>query len=300
MLRLSPPLRSDAAVSLTYATPDLSRPKQAMIRSIEFASGVGRLKRAYVGSRAALAAGEDFHDLAIRLLDLTITGSLEALARVPRDGPVLVVANHPYGVLDGLVLGWLIRRIRSDAKILAHSALYQLPEARDFVLPIDFAGTPEAEAIMLASRKAALDWLRQGHVIGIFPAGAVATTTRPLTGPALDLPWAPFAGKLALTARPTIVPVYFEGQNSRLFQLASHISQALRQSLLFHETIRRRGTKVRLHVGEPIPPADWQHLTTREALVSEMRRRTFALAPADGERLITPGRLRIAEKRPAR
>ena len=121
-------------------------------------------------------------------------------------------------------------------------------------------------------------WLREGHAIGIFPGGGVSTSEKPLRGPAVDLPWAPFTAKLLRASRATVVPVFFVGQNSRLFQLASHLSLTLRLSLVFRETARRIGSRLKVRVGEPIPFEEIAHIEDRTELVRELRKRTFALA----------------------
>ena len=168
--------------------------------------------------------------------------------------------------------------MRPDTKVLANSVLCQAPDARDNLLPVDFAETREARETNVRSRLAAQAWLHQGHAIGIFPGGGVSTTERPLKGPAVDLPWAPFTAKLIRPSRATVVPVYFVGQNSRLFQLASHLSLTLRLSLVFRETARRIGTSLKVRVGRPLHFDEIVHLEDRTALVQELRKRTFDLA----------------------
>jgi putative hemolysin len=123
---------------------------------------------------------------------------LRRTARVPRSGPVLFVANHPFGVVDGLLMGDLATRIRPDTKMMTHSLLCQVPEAREFLLPVDFGGTPEAVQTSAMTRRRCVEWLRGGHAVAVFPAGSVSTSVTPLVGPAVDAAWHPFAAKLAL------------------------------------------------------------------------------------------------------
>ncbi len=117
-----------------------------------------------------------------------------------------------------------------------------------------------------------------------------------MKGPAVDLPWAPFTAKLLRMSGATVVPVYFVGQNSRLFQLASHLSLTLRLSLVFRETARRIGSKLKVRVGAPIPFADIAHIEDRGELVMELRKRTFDLARLEDVK-DHPGNLHMREAR---
>jgi putative hemolysin len=209
---------------------------------------------------------------------------------------VLFIANHPYGVLDGITLTWLATKVRPDTKVLANDVLCQAPEARDNLLPVAFAPTREARETNVRSRIEAQSWLRDGHAIGIFPGGGVSTSEKPMKGPAVDLPWAPFTAKLLRMSKATVVPVYFVGQNSRLFQLASHLSLTLRLSLVFRETARRIGSRLKVRVGAPVPFEEIAHIEDRDGLVMELRKRTFDLARA-GDVKNHPGNLHLREAR---
>lgn len=277
-----PEKAKESKVRFSYSTPDQPRLQRAVIQAIEKMGGQGRLKKLYKQHKDSTLNGENFFDAAIRLLRLQVEYDAEMLARTPSEGPVLFISNHPYGVLDGITLAWLATKVRPDCKVLANDVLCQAPEAANNLLPVAFAPTREARETNVRSRLAAQAWLKQGHAIGIFPGGGVSTTEKPLRGPAVDLPWAPFTAKLLRMSQATVVPVFFVGQNSRLFQLASHLSLTLRLSLVFRETARRIGTNLRVRVGQPIPFSELAHMTDRTMLVKELRRRTFALAlPGD-------------------
>jgi putative hemolysin len=208
----------------------------------------------------------------------------DTLAEVPKTGPIVFISNHPYGVLDGITLTWLALQVRPDTKVLAGEVLCQAPEASANLLPVSFAPTREARETNVNSRRQAQEWLKAGHAVGIFPGGGVSTSERPHKGQAVDLAWAPFTAKMIRMSKATVVPVFFTGQNSRLFQLASHMSLTLRLSLVFRETARRIGTDLPVRVGKPIPFSEIEHLTDRDELVAELRKRTYALArPSDIE-----------------
>ena len=219
---------------------------------------------------------------AVRLLAISIDTDETAWAKIPTDRPVLFIANHPFGVIDGLLMGHLATRIRPDIKILTHSLLCQPPEVRDYMLPIDFGGTPEALQTSVLTRRRAVDWLNSRHSVAIFPAGSVSTAQNAFSGPALDVAWHPFVAKLTRVPDLLIVPVYFHGQNSRLFHLMSYLHYALRVALIFRETTRRIGTTVKVSVGDPLPASGLPHGRGRDSVVRELRRRTLALAGRDG------------------
>lgn len=266
------------SVRFSYSTEDQPLIQRAVIQAIEKIGGQRKLKKLYEEHQLSLKRGESFFDAAVRLLRINVQYDEQALAATPTHGAVVFISNHPYGVLDGIILTWLALKVRPDTKVLANSVLCQAPEARENLLPVDFAETREARETNVNSRMTAQKWLRAGHAIGIFPGGGVSTSEKPLKGPAVDLPWAPFTAKLIRQSHATVVPVYFVGQNSRLFQLASHLSLTLRLSLVFRETARRIGTSLRVRIGQPIPFDEIAQIEDRAELVQELRKRAFDLA----------------------
>jgi putative hemolysin len=262
----------------SYSTLDQHWLQRFIIQTVEIVGGRRKLKRLYSQHVDNMKRGEGFFDSAMRLLNVRVSYDDAALAAIPKTGPVIFISNHPYGVLDGITLTWLALKARPDTKVLANDVLCQSPEASAHLLPVAFSPTREARETNVRSRLAAQTWLKQGHAIGIFPGGGVSTTEKPLEAQAVDLPWAPFTAKLARASGATIVPVFFTGQNSRLFQIASHLSLTLRLSLVFRETARRIGTDLGVRIGQPIAFDEISHLTSREELILELRRRTFSLA----------------------
>lgn len=263
----------------SYSVPEYPPLKRFMIRAIETAGGGRRLKRLYYDKIDGQERPHvDFFDLVIDAMQLTVETNWAQLQKVPKEGPVLFVANHPFGVLDGITLTWLAKQVRPDVKVLAHSTLCQIPSAKPNLLPIDFGKSDEAQRITLGSRVAAQSWLRGGGAVGIFPGGGVSTSLRPFRGEAVDPPWHPFTAKLIKGAKATVIPIYFSGQNSRLFQLASHISYTLRVSLMFHETARLKGNRLQIGIGDPIPHAELSDFSDRQSLVRHLRAATLGLA----------------------
>jgi len=252
-------LQSQDRIEFTYSTPSQPIHQRGFIKTVE-------------------AIGRDFFQAAVDLMQLRVAADERALDRVPKTGPVVFVANHPYGVLDGIVLTWLARKSRPDVKVIANHVLCQAPDAKDNLLPIDFSGTETALKTNIETRKTAIKSLEEGGAVGIFPAGGVAVSLKPYRGPAVDTAWHSFAAKMINRTGATVVPVYFGGQNSRLFQIASHLSPTLRLSLFFYETARRIGSEVEFVVGDPITPEEIKTFENRDELTRALRMRTFSLA----------------------
>jgi putative hemolysin len=247
----------------------------------------------YIQNQRFPRAGESFWQAAVRALALDVRYDPEALAAFPKSGPVVVVANHPYGVLDGIAISWLISKARPDFVVLTNAVLARAPEVQGFMLPIDFSETEEARRTNLASRAAARAQLEKGGVVVVFPAGAVSTAPDKLgRKPAVDSRWQPFVSQLIQRSKASVVPVWFGGQNSRLFQVASHLSYTLRVSLFFHEVRARIGTSLPVVIGAPIPFGSLAPVKDRQALADDLRGRVYALAPAaekpTGRKLLRP------------
>lgn len=265
-------------IDFTYSTPSQPLPVRGFIKTVEAIGGQRRLKALYDQFVEDYTDTRDFFQAAIDLMQLQILADETPLDRVPKSGPVVFIANHPYGVLDGIVLTWLCRKARPDVKVMANHVLCQAPDAAGNLLPVDFSGTPEARQTNIDTRKIAINSLAQGGAIGIFPAGGVGASEKPHRGPAVDTAWHPFAAKMIKMSGATVVPIYFGGQNSRLFQIASHFSSTLRLSLFFFETARRIGSEVEFAVGEPISPEEIKTFPDRQQLMRNLRMRTFNLA----------------------
>jgi putative hemolysin len=266
----------------SYAAPTDPPVKRGLIRLVEVATGQPRLKRMYLDNQRNPRAGESFFAAAVRKLELDVRYDAAALRRIPAEGPVVVVANHPYGVLDGMVISWLIEKVRRDFVVLTNAVLARAPEVRGHILPIDFSGTDEATRTNLESRAAARAFLERGGAVVVFPAGGVSTAPDKLgLRPAVDSRWQPFVAALIQRARATVVPIWFGGQNSRLFQIASHVSLTLRLSLIFREVKTRIGATLPVAIGEPIAFAALAAIRDRQALADHLREATYALARRD-------------------
>lgn len=263
--------------TFSYAAPDDPWPKRKLIRAIERMTGQPYLKAIYDDNRAHPVAGETFFDAAVRRLDLRIDCNADMLARWPKSGPLVIVANHPFGVLDGLIICHLVSKVRDDFRVLTNSVLYRAEEIRSFLLPVDFADTQAALETNLRTRAEAKLHLTKGGCLVVFPAGGVSTTPSLWDKRAVDAEWKTFTGRLIAQAQAPVASVFFAGQNSRLFQIASHISLTLRLSLLFKEIYDRIGTEVRVRVSDVMAFDSFPAGLDRQNFMRILRERTYAL-----------------------
>ncbi len=271
-------------VRFSYSKPDDIFWKRFIIRGIERLTGQPQLERLYrCWSADDDHQGDNVFKAGLRLMNIALHVNKQALLKAPTEGALLIIANHPFGVVDGLAVMELALRIRPDVKIMVHSLLCKPPEANGYLLPVDFGGTPEARATSAATRRRTVDWLERGHCVVIFPSGGVATAQKPFTANATDSAWHEFVARLARIPKLKILPIFFHGQNSRIFQIASHIHYALRVALLFRESARRMGGAIAATVGAAIEADTLPHAQGRKAVVKHLRKVTFALGGQDGE-----------------
>lgn len=267
-----------AAREISYAYTARSRAGRALIRGIENLTGRPRLIRMALGYDREVAAGRDFWEVMQERYRLRLSPTAEDLARVPREGPLVVVANHPFGILDGLAMGRILSMTRGDFRIVAHQVFHRAADLARVILPIDFAETREAQAVNLATRKAALEYLGRGGCIGIFPGGTVSTSLRPF-GRAADPAWRTFTAKMAQKPGVTVLPIYFHGQNSRVFQIASHLHPSLRVALLISEFDRCVGGEAQVRIGAPLSPEELARFRgDAKALMAYLRAATYRLS----------------------
>src|SRR5215510_10988351 len=191
----------------SYASDEVGPLAQRLIRVVEKLTGQPLIRRLYEQYRLLQRPPELFWQDAITALKLDVRLSREPSLILPAKGPLALIANHPFGVVDGMILCWMVSRIRSDYMIMTHSILYRAPEVRPHILPVDFSGTREALQMNLRSRAEAKRLLQRGGVLIVFPSGGVAKS-RTFRGPAEDLEWGPLAAKLILRSGADVLPVF--------------------------------------------------------------------------------------------
>ena len=275
----SPFCRAMSSYVLSYASPRDPWWKRGMMRAIEDISGRRGLLPLYHRWSAEVAgkSPRQWRDL-LELIDTRLEVNAPHWPAEAAGAPLVIVANHPFGIGDGIAILALAEQLGRPYRVLVHSDLMRIPELRPHALAIDFAETREAITANLRTRMEAFRLLREGVAIIVFPAGAVATADD-LFGKAEELPWKTFTARLIQQAEASVLPVYFEGQNSALFHWVSRWSETLRLSLLVAEFRRFVGATVKAHVGAPVPFAELAHRGDRRALTEELYVRIQRLAP---------------------
>jgi len=215
------------------------------------------------------------------------------LERIPAKGPLVAVANHPFGVLDGAALAVLLLRARPDVKILTNSLLEGIPELHEHCIFVDPFHTPSSPDKNVKPLKQALGWLRQGGALAVFPAGEVSqwnVREAQVTDPA----WNSVAARLVRKTGASALPVYFCGRNSVTFQLLGLINPRLRTLFLLQEFLQQRDKDVQVRVGGAIPAELITTLDSDEEATEYLRLRTYLLSYRGKKAISLPTKMRAA------
>ncbi|WP_293572973.1 lysophospholipid acyltransferase family protein [Phaeobacter sp.] len=270
--------------TLTYANSFDDRWTSFAIRAIEWFTGkltILRMVRKFERSNAEYR-GQKFWRGALNTMGIDLVTPEEQIARIPKDGPVVVVANHPHGMVDGMIFADLIGRVRQDYRILTRSVLTGLDEAAtSFMIPVPFPHDPEAQRKMVEMRSQAMAYLKDGGVVALFPSGVVMSSDS-MFGPAIEREWNVFTAQLIRRSGARVVPIYFPGSNSRWYQMANRISPILRQGLLLHEIVRSCNKPQAPVVGKPISDEHMERLQSDpRGFMAWLREHTMQLGASE-------------------
>jgi putative hemolysin len=258
----------------------------AMRRPISKFLKLGLLNDIYQRSTTGGQGGEvaPFLDSALRNLNVEVCLSQEDRERLPSEGPAVVVANHPFGVVEGMILSLLLRRARPDAKIMANYLLSYIPEMRDMLFMVDPFGRDASARKNIGPLKDCIRFVKNGGMIGVFPAGEVASvklSKRMVADPA----WSPTVARIVKISGAKVIPVFFEGGNGALFHLMGLIHPRLRTAMLPRCNLRTKERRIHCAVGSPIPHEKLAKFRTDDEVIQYMRFRTYLLK----HRLEKPG-----------
>ena len=223
---------------LSYASTFTNPTQRIIIQTIEHLTGKLRLLRKIRRFEAmGVPHGQAFWKQALDVMGIELKTPQEQIDRIPKDGPLIITSNHPHGLVDGMVLAELIGRVRTDYKILTRSLLTGITEIDQFMIPVPFPHEEDALEKNLVMRKDAMNHLKGGGVVILFPSGVVGAS-KTAFGPVVEEQWNPFTAKMIQRSQAKVLPVFFPGGNSRWYQVANQISPTLRQSLLLFEVVK--------------------------------------------------------------
>lgn len=269
--------------SLTYANSFDTPLTAFIIRTIEWFTGklsILRMIRKF--EKRGAPTGQAFWRAALDTMGIDLLTPDDQLDNIPTDGPVVVVANHPHGLVDGMILADLIGRRRTDYKILTRALLTGIDEvAASYMISVPFPHEPDAQRKSVEMRAKAMAHLKEGGLISVFPSGVVASSDS-LMGPAIEREWNVFTAQMIRRSGAQVVPIYFPGSNSRWYQMANRVSATLRQSLLLHEVVHSCNNPQKPVVGAPISAERMKMLESDpRGFMTWLREHTLSLADGD-------------------
>lgn len=253
----------------------LPRPLLPLARlSLERILSVDKLNTVYA---EIVRRGGNFACEALNALGVSMDVPQGDPARIPREGPAIVVANHPYGGIEGIALLAFLLSIRPDVRLLANSILHRIPQLREHLIFVDPFGTSQSPQANVRGLKQAMQWVERGGLLAVFPAGEVSHMNLSTLHVA-DAEWSPTIARIVRRSGAPVVPVHFEGRNRALFQLAGLIHPRLRTMMLPRELLNKRGSSLRVRVGAVVPFSRLQGFACDAAMMGYLKERTYFLS----------------------
>ncbi|MCP3965745.1 MAG: hypothetical protein GY750_03990 [Lentisphaerae bacterium] len=257
----------------------LPKPLAKLIQPLLFAIlGISKIDKIYNGA-CALKSDENFAEKLLHKdvmnIKLDITDS--DLERIPKEGPLIVVANHPYGAIDGIALLALLKRVRPDAKLMANYILGGIPKLKEHFFLVDPFGNENSSRKSFSGVRDALKWVRKGHALGIFPAGEVSAYDKGEKR-VIDKEWPEGVGMIIRSGKCPVQCVFFEGHNSKFFQFLGKIKPALRTLWLARECNRACNHKLPIKIGPTISAEKCKSFNSTKELMDFLKSETYALS----------------------
>ena len=269
-------------LAFTFASSEVNKIGQNFIKITELCTGKLTLKKLYDQYLIENNPPENFWHDAIKKLKFTLIPHYKSSKGIPSKGRLIIVANHAFGVADGVSICSLVSQIRQDYKMITHKVLRQAEAVKDKIIPIDFSATKEAIKNNIQARKIAEDCLNSDGVVVIFPSGQIATKAKLSKKiKADDGDWKHFTSKLAIKTNTPVLPIFFEGQNSQLFHIANKIGQTFRYSLMMYELKRKIGDTINFHIGDLIESKIIREIGDLKEITKFIRAKTYSLDPSN-------------------
>ena len=253
--------------------------QRLIIKTIEHVTGKKKLEKLYNEYALANKTPETFWSDILKVMNISVINKSKNEIIIPKKGPLMVIANHPFGIIDGLILCSIVSKQRDDFKIMTHETLKFLPQLEKYILPVDFSGTDQKTVkYNLKTASNAKKHLKDGGVLIIFPSGSVSVA-KSLRSEAHDDDWKTFPAKLAHQTESGILPIYFDGKNGLLFHIfASKLkSSTLKYSSYIHETRKKIGENIDIYPGKVIEYSFISHMKDRNKLIKFLKDETYSL-----------------------
>lgn len=270
-------ISADSIFSIFPETGESSRQKMLCLLAgpFEYLFGLNRLKSIY----KSLSSQDDlrmFMRQGLGALNINPVFKPQDKMKIPSSGPCVVISNHPFGMIEGIILTELLLSIRPDVKIMANFLLGRIPQLRNHIIQVDPFEGSDSTGFNIRPVREALRWVKQGGLLIVFPAGEVSQykiSRREVTDP----DWKKSVTTIIRHAKPSIVPIFFQGQNSVLFQIAGFLNSRLRTMLLVRELLKQQGKQINFKIGNPISYQKISHYKDDDQLLNYLRWRTYII-----------------------
>lgn len=244
-------------------------------RPLEKVTGVSELRKIYLNAKNS-NEGRNFYEKILKTMNVNVQTDRHELIKIPKKGACIVVANHPFGCVEGVAMAHTLLSVRDDVKILANGFLSLIPEFHDSMYFVNPFGTKASRVQNSKSLRNALYWLQNGGMLVVFPAGEVSSLSLK-TLKIQDKEWNSSIAKLALKTKATVIPAFIPGNNTALFYTAGLVHSRLRTALLINEFLKRKDTTLTITFGKGIQIAQNEERNADE-LIKYYRYRSHILA----------------------
>tara|TARA_B100000212_G_scaffold312827_1_gene265350 strand:+ start:205 stop:1038 length:834 start_codon:yes stop_codon:yes gene_type:complete len=267
-------------IAFTFATAEVNRIGQLFIMITELLTGKLKLKKLYDEYLSENRPPQLFWDDAVTKLDLKLITNFKKNSYIPSKGKLIIIANHAFGVADGVSICSVLSKVRQDYKMVTHKVLRQADAVKDKILPIDFNETKEALLTNINTRKEAEKVLLNDGVIVLFPSGRIATKKNlNKNTKADDGEWKQWVSKLILKTKSPVLPIFFDGQNSQWYHMANKLGLTFRYSLCMYELKRKIGDSINMYFGSIISYEDLAEIGDIKEITLHLRSVTYSLDP---------------------
>ncbi|UQV21365.1 lysophospholipid acyltransferase family protein [Vibrio sp. J383] len=246
---------------------------------VEWATGLSKLDKLYQDRPDELSSFEFMHHT-LSALNIDYSVSAGATDNIPEQGPVVIVANHPLGAIEGVILADLVGSVRKDVKVLANELLKRLPELDDLFIGVDVFNSKESKRTNAKAIRDANRHLADGGLLIVFPAGEVSSYrkgAKTLT----DIEWSKSVAKFVKRHQATTVPIFINGKNSELFYQAGRVHPLLRTALLGRELLNKQATTISISIGSSIPYSEIKSFEKEMDIINYLRLNTYLMSQQD-------------------